>query len=229
MGKIGKGVLADGLATLISGALGAPGMNTAPSLVGVSSSTGVTSRAISFAAAGIFFLVAFSPKLASLMLRVPHEVAGAILVFTSSFMIAGGMDLMLARKTDTRTIIWKVPKEAREIAIGDVGDLLRYLARAYPKGLTGTLGARYDRQELGLDILHPSGELVPLPRVRGQFEPSLADELDNEEAAALVGLRNFLLELMADHKQVRLRHNLMRISSGTLFKFNDLKEQPRPR
>jgi NCS2 family nucleobase:cation symporter-2 len=41
MVNIRKGVLADGLATLISGVLGAPGMNTAPSLVGVSSNTGV--------------------------------------------------------------------------------------------------------------------------------------------------------------------------------------------
>ncbi len=292
MGNIRKGVLADGLASLISGALGAPGMSTAPSLVGVSSSTGVTSRAVSFAAAAILFLVAFSPKLASLVLLVPHEVAGAVLVFTSSFMIAGGMDLMLARKSDTRTVYvigistllalshvifptyyqdlpeimhslagsslalgliaailltllfrigagkratiswrtgeagaleavlaafrskieaWKVPAEMKETAIGNVGDLLRYLARVHAHALAGTLGARYDGQELGLDILYPGEQLAPLPGVQWLFEPSQSDVLDNEEAAALVGLRNFLRGLMADHKQIRLRRNLVRV------------------
>lgn len=104
LGNIRKGVLADGLGTLISGALGAPGMSTAPSLVGVSSVTGATSRAIGFAAATLLLIVALSPKLASLVLVVPHEVAGALLVYTSSFMIAGGMGIMLSRGSDTRTV-----------------------------------------------------------------------------------------------------------------------------
>ncbi|HUC17032.1 MAG TPA: solute carrier family 23 protein [Acetobacteraceae bacterium] len=293
MDNIRKGVLADGLATLISGALGAPGMSTAPSLVGISSATGVTSRAIAFAASAVFFLVAFSPKIAGLFLLVPHEVAGALLVFTSSFMIAGGMEIMLSRKSNTRTVYiigistllalshaifpayyqalpeamksfsgsslalgltaaialtllfrigaderttipwragdaaedmraldaaiaalraeaegWKVPIEVREVALGHVANLLRYLARAHAQTLSGTLGVRYDGQELSVDIVYPGAHMAPLP---GPHPPASLDILDNEEAAAVVGLRNFLHGLMADHKQLRLSRNRVRV------------------
>jgi xanthine permease XanP len=292
MGNIRKGVLADGLATLISGALGAPGMSTAPSLVGVSSSTGTTSRAIGFAAAGVLFLVALSPKLASLPLLVPHEVAGALLVFTSSFMIAGGMDLMLSRKSDTRTVYvigistllalsheffpayyqalpdplhslfgsslalgliaaviltllfrigagrrtampwqtdtgglletaitvfrnetedWRLPADVREAALGHVAELLRYLGRGQARALAGTLVARYDGQQLGIDILYAAETLAPLPSTHLPFEPVGLEALDNEESAAVMGLRNFLRGLVADHKQLRLRRGRVRV------------------
>jgi xanthine permease XanP len=296
LGNIRKGVLADGLGTLISGALGAPGMSTAPSLVGISSVTGATSRAIGFAAAGLLFVVGFSPKLASLLLLVPHEVAGALLVFTSSFMIAGGMEIMLSRKSDTRTVYvigistllalshevfpayyralpealhslsgsslalgliaaialtllfrigagkraaipwntggaglldaavadfagqaegWKVPADVREAAMRNLAELLHYLGRAHAPGaggaIAGTLAARYDGQELSLDILYEGRTLAPLPRTGAAFEGSGPDVLDNEEAAVVVGLRNFLRGLMADHKQLRLRGDRVRV------------------
>ena len=290
MGNIQKGVVADGLATLISGALGAPGMSTAPSLVGVSSSTGATSRAIAFAAAGILFLVALSPKLASLPLLVPHEVAGALLVFTSSFMIAGGMEIMLSRKSDTRTVYvigiatllalshqifpayyrdlpealhsvsgsslalgliaaivltllfrigagkrakipwgtsghelldaavaaldrelegWKIPADVREAASRNLGELLRYLGRAH--ALAGALAARYDGQELSLDIVYPGRVTAPLPRAHEDFKDAAPDALDNEESAAVIGLRTFVQRLAADHTQLRLRRGRMRV------------------
>ncbi len=292
MGNIRKGVLADGLATLISGALGAPGMSTAPSLVGVSSSTGATSRVIGFAAAGILFLVAFSPKIASLLLLVPHEVAGALLVFTSSFMIAGGMEIMLSRHSDTRTVYvigistllalshaifpayyqglpkalhslsgsalalgliaailltllfrigagkratipwrtwdrqlpdaavaalrghaegWKIPADVLETATGNVTDLLRYLARVHEYALAGTIGARFDGQEFSLDILYAGERLAPLPSAHEPSAPAGMDVLDNEESAAVLGLKNFLRGMSADHKQLRLRRNRVRV------------------
>jgi NCS2 family nucleobase:cation symporter-2 len=104
MNNVRKGVLADGLANVGGGMLGAPGMSIAPSLVGISSVTGATSRAIAFVASGVLVVLAFSPKLAGSFLLVPSEVAGSMLVFTASFMIAGGMQIMLARPVDTRAI-----------------------------------------------------------------------------------------------------------------------------
>lgn len=104
MGNIRKGVLADGLANVVGGLLGAPGMNIAPSLVGISSVTGATSRVIAYAAAAILFVMAFSPRVAGALLLVPPEVAGSLLVFTSSFMITGGMQIMLVRPVDSRGV-----------------------------------------------------------------------------------------------------------------------------
>jgi NCS2 family nucleobase:cation symporter-2 len=104
MTNVRKGVLADGLANVIGGLLGAPGMSIAPSLVGMSGATGATSRAIAFASSSVLLLVAFSPKLAGAFLAVSPEVAGSLLVFTASFMISGGMQIILSRPVDTRAV-----------------------------------------------------------------------------------------------------------------------------
>ena len=104
MANIRGGVLADGLANALGGVLGAPGMNIAPSLVGISGVTGATSRVIAFAAAAILFGIGLSPRIAGALLLVPPEVAGPLLVFTSSFMISGGMQIMLSRPLDPRGV-----------------------------------------------------------------------------------------------------------------------------
>ncbi|HYI03435.1 MAG TPA: solute carrier family 23 protein, partial [Reyranella sp.] len=104
MANIRKGVLADGLANVFGGAVGAQGMTVAPSLVGISSATGATSRAIAYAAAAILLVIGFMPKVAVFFLLVPPEVAGPLLVFTSCFMLTGGMELMLSRAGGTRAI-----------------------------------------------------------------------------------------------------------------------------
>src|SRR6516165_3762673 len=51
LGSIQGGILADGIGCIIGGLLGVIGMNTSPSLVGVSKATGATSRYIAFACA----------------------------------------------------------------------------------------------------------------------------------------------------------------------------------
>lgn len=102
--NIRKGVLADGLSNIIGGCLGVTGMSIGPSLVGVSGATGATSRMIGFAASLVLLIFAFSPRLAGIFLLVPEEVAGSLLVFTASFMISGGMQIMLSRTIDTRAV-----------------------------------------------------------------------------------------------------------------------------
>jgi NCS2 family nucleobase:cation symporter-2 len=97
------GILADGLGCVLGGLLGVIGMNTAPSLVGVSKATGATSRAIAWACAAILLAFAFIPKYAALFLMLPPAVIGASMVFTSSFMIAGGIQIILSRSIDSRT------------------------------------------------------------------------------------------------------------------------------
>jgi xanthine permease XanP len=104
MTNIRKGVLADGLANVLGGIIGTPGMSIAPSLVGISNATGATSRVIAFASAAVLLAVAFSPALAGAFLLIPPEVAGSLLVFTASFMISGGMQIMLSRPVDTRSV-----------------------------------------------------------------------------------------------------------------------------
>ena len=103
LGSIQRGILADGIGCMVGGLLGVMGMNTGPSLVGVSKATGATSRYIAFSCAAILIIFAFIPKYAALFLLLPQPVIGAAMVFTSSFMIAGGIQIITSRNVDSRT------------------------------------------------------------------------------------------------------------------------------
>jgi xanthine permease XanP len=100
--NIKKGVLADSMGTLTAGLLGCLGTCVAPSLVGVSSATGATSRVIAFVAASFLLVFAFLPKIAAAIVSLPPEIAGGILIFTSSFMITSGIEIVASRTLGTR-------------------------------------------------------------------------------------------------------------------------------
>nr|HAT8714509.1 xanthine/uracil/vitamin C permease [Legionella jordanis] len=100
--SIKGGVFADGLGAIVAGLFGIPGISTGPSLVGVSTATGATSRYIAFAASVLLLLLSLLPKFASLLLIMPMSVIGPALMFTGSFMIVGGIEVMTSRNIDTR-------------------------------------------------------------------------------------------------------------------------------
>ncbi|MCB1496173.1 MAG: hypothetical protein KDJ86_10335 [Bauldia sp.] len=102
MENVSRGVTGDGLGCLAAGLLGVPGMSSAPSMVGVSSATGATSRVIAFATSAILLLFAFTPKISAAIIALPLEVAGAVLVFTASFMVVGGIQIIASRPIDLR-------------------------------------------------------------------------------------------------------------------------------
>jgi NCS2 family nucleobase:cation symporter-2 len=95
-------MVADGIGCMLGGAFGAMGMNSGPSLVGVSKASGATSRSIAFAAAGFLILFSLTPVIASVFMILPDSVVGAALLFTACFMIGGGIQIMVARNIDTR-------------------------------------------------------------------------------------------------------------------------------
>jgi xanthine permease XanP len=100
--SIQAGIFADGIGCVVGGLLGVMGMNSAPSLVGVAKATGATSRYIGFSCAAILAIFAFIPKYAALFLILPQPVIGASMVFTASFMIAGGVQIIVSRNIDSR-------------------------------------------------------------------------------------------------------------------------------
>jgi NCS2 family nucleobase:cation symporter-2 len=103
-GNLRKGVLADGIGCTFGGLIGVPGMSVGPSLVGVSIATGVTSRVVAYACAGVLVVLAFVPRVSALFLELPMSVAGALLVFTASIMVTSGMQLMNSRFLDNRSV-----------------------------------------------------------------------------------------------------------------------------
>ncbi len=100
--SIKGGMLADGIGCMIGGLLGTPGLNAAPSIVGVSKASGATSRYIAFPAGCFLIALAFFPKIASFFLLLPMSVVGAALLANAAFMISGGIQIMVSRNIDTR-------------------------------------------------------------------------------------------------------------------------------
>jgi NCS2 family nucleobase:cation symporter-2 len=96
------GVAADGLGTMLAGALGTPGVNVSPSCVGLSAATGVTSRIVAYAIAAIFTLAAFLPRVSQALAMMPKPVIAAALLFTSCFLLINGMQVITSRMLDSR-------------------------------------------------------------------------------------------------------------------------------
>lgn len=102
MKSISRGMVGDGLAAVMAGALGGFGVNSSTANVGLASATGITSRTIAYAIAAILFMLAFVPQLGLLFYLMPPPVAGAALVFSSTFIIVNGLEIITSRLLDTR-------------------------------------------------------------------------------------------------------------------------------
>jgi xanthine permease XanP len=102
MKSISKGILACASGNLLSGLGGALGQSPSSSNVGLSIATGATSRTIAYATGGILILLAFLPKLAAIFVIMPTPVMGASLVFSASFMVLAGIQIMTSRMIDAR-------------------------------------------------------------------------------------------------------------------------------
>jgi NCS2 family nucleobase:cation symporter-2 len=100
--NIGKGTLADGIASILGGSMGAMGKSLYAASVGLTVATGVTSRVIAFWVGGIYIALAFLPKLSSFFSIMPIPVMGAAMVFMVSFMIISGVQMMTSRMIDIR-------------------------------------------------------------------------------------------------------------------------------
>ncbi|ROP83729.1 NCS2 family nucleobase:cation symporter-2 [Stella humosa] len=103
--SIQRGVRADGLATILSGCLGSVGLNTFSGSIGLAQASGVTARRIGPAIAGLFVLLAFFPPVIALAAAIPQPVTGAVLMFSSAFIIASGLQIIVARLLDARRIL----------------------------------------------------------------------------------------------------------------------------
>ena len=104
MESVSAGVMANSLGTMFSGLLGGVAQNNASSCLGLELATGVTSRAIALPAVLIIIALAFLPGLAATFSVMPAPVMGALLVYSTCFLILGGLQVMTARMLDARRI-----------------------------------------------------------------------------------------------------------------------------
>jgi xanthine permease XanP len=102
MSSIGRGVLGDGISSLISGALGAYGLTLSNANAGLVAATGVASRVIAFTLAAILVIVALQPRLLGIITLTPKPVMAAAMLFTSAFIMINGIQIITARVLDSR-------------------------------------------------------------------------------------------------------------------------------
>jgi xanthine permease XanP len=100
--SIKGGVFGDGIANTAAGVLGVYGMTVSTANVGLVAATGVASRRISFAIAGILALLALQPTLIGLLTIMPLPVMTAAMLFTSVFIIISGVQIITSRVLDAR-------------------------------------------------------------------------------------------------------------------------------
>jgi NCS2 family nucleobase:cation symporter-2 len=102
MRTITPGVVADGATTALAGLVGSFGMNTSTPAVGLSAATGVASRRVAYAVGGLFIAIGLLPKLTAVLAVMPRPVVVAALLFSVSFIMINGLQVMSSRMLDAR-------------------------------------------------------------------------------------------------------------------------------
>jgi NCS2 family nucleobase:cation symporter-2 len=104
MKSVKGGILVDGMGGLLPGLIGGFGQSTSSTNIGLSVATGATSRFLAFSSGGLLIALAFFPKLAYLFIIMPKPVMGALLIFSVSFIIVQGLQMVMSRMLDSRKI-----------------------------------------------------------------------------------------------------------------------------
>lgn len=117
MKTVSGGILVDGIGGILPGVVGRFGQSTSSSNVGLSVATGATSRIIAWFVGGLLIFLAFFPKLANVFIIMPKPVMGAVLIFSVSFMIIQGFQMVMSRMLDSRKIFVEVKAKFNEYAL----------------------------------------------------------------------------------------------------------------
>jgi xanthine permease XanP len=99
------GTVGNGIASVISAAIGSMGINSYGISVGLSAATGTASRSLAYVIAIAFALLSLMPAAAALITTIPAPVVGAALFFAAAFVFTSGLQAITARLLDSRKII----------------------------------------------------------------------------------------------------------------------------
>ncbi|MBN1166842.1 MAG: purine/pyrimidine permease [Methanospirillaceae archaeon] len=102
MKNIRDGIFVDGLGDIISGLLGTYGQSTSSGNIGLSIGTGATSRYIGYSIGAILIVLACFPKLAMIFVIMPDPVMAAAILYSMSFMLITGLNIISSRMMDVR-------------------------------------------------------------------------------------------------------------------------------
>lgn len=97
---LGRGFIGDGVATTLAGFGGGPGVTTYAENIGVMAVTRVFSTAIFLVAAGVAFLLSFSPKFGALVGSIPLGVLGGVATVLFGLIAAAGVRIWIDNRVD---------------------------------------------------------------------------------------------------------------------------------
>jgi xanthine permease XanP len=126
---LSRGVLADGLGTMISAFIGGGGVSASGVSVSLAANARTTSRTLGYAVAAAFLVLSMVPGFALAVLSIPPPVLGSVLVFLSCALVISGMSIMSSRLLDTRktfTLGIAFAFAVASSALVQAGDILPY-------------------------------------------------------------------------------------------------------
>jgi len=97
---MGRAFIGDGVATMVSGAVGGTGVTTYAENIGVMAATKVYSTAIFLVAAAIAILMGFCPKFGALIQAIPLPVMGGISIVVFGLIAVAGAKIWVDNKVD---------------------------------------------------------------------------------------------------------------------------------
>lgn len=133
------GVVADGVSTAIAGLAGAVGTNTSTPAVALAAATGMASRRVAFAIGGLFILLGFFPKLATMLAITPRAVVVAALLFAVSFLLISGLQVIASRLLDARRTLTL----GLAFIAGGAVDVFPVVVASVPKALSPIVGSSF--------------------------------------------------------------------------------------
>ncbi len=185
MGSVSRGALADGMGNIVAGAIGAAGLNSSTSAVGLATATGVASRRIAWSITAILLIFAFVPKLSHLFNLMPRPVLAAGLVFSSTFIVANGLVIMTSRLLDARRIL----VIGLAVVFGLAVEIFPALVAVFPAALRPSFGNSLifgTIVGLSLNLLFRIGlkRKVALPVLPGPVDRVALDQFLDAQGAA---------------------------------------------
>jgi uracil-xanthine permease len=107
-GSMGRAFLGDGVATMLSGAVGGPGVTTYAENIGVMAATRIYSTANFVFAALLAIVLGFSPKFGALIQAIPLAVMGGVSIVVFGLIAVSGAKIWVDNRvdfTDNRNLI----------------------------------------------------------------------------------------------------------------------------
>jgi NCS2 family nucleobase:cation symporter-2 len=102
MTTIRRGIVSDGVGTVVAALLGVLGGNTQSSANGMANATGVASRWVAYWLGAMLIVFAFFPVVPAALVAMPRAVVGASFLFTACFIMISGLQIITSRLLDPR-------------------------------------------------------------------------------------------------------------------------------